>query len=93
MRQIFYLYFIYDHSIMTIVKTIAIGQFKAKCLGILEQVRSKKEGIIVTKRGIPVAQVLPLIREQKSVREELLGTILFEKDIISPLEEPWEAEL
>lgn len=78
---------------MTIVKSVAIGQFKAKCLGLLEQVRSRKEGIIITKRGLPIAQVLPLLREQKSVRDELQGTILFEKDIVSPLDEPWEANL
>ena len=75
------------------MKSIAIGQFKAKCLGVLEQVRSQRTGIIITKRGVPIAQVLPLLREQKSVREELRGTILFEKDIVSPLEEPWEAGL
>lgn len=71
-------------------KTIAVGEFKAKCLGLLERVRSKKEGLIITKRGKPIAQILPFSpKEKKDPREVLRGTLLFEKDIVSPLGEPW----
>lgn len=73
------------------MKAIAIGEFKARCLGLLEEVRSKKEGLIITKRGEPIAEILPLKRERKGIREELKGSILFEKDIISPIDEIWEA--
>ena len=71
-------------------KSIAVGEFKARCLRLLEEVRSKKDNLIITKRGVPIAEVLPISRERKSARESLLGTVLFEKDIISPLDEPWE---
>lgn len=73
------------------MKTIAVGEFKARCLRLLEDVRSKREGLVITKRGVPIAEVLPLKRERKGAREELLGTVLFEKDIISPLDEVWGA--
>lgn len=71
-------------------KMIAVGNFKAKCLGLLEEVRTKREGLIITKRGVPIAEVLPISKERKNAREELRGTVLFEKDILSPLNESWE---
>ena len=41
------------------MKTIAVAKFKATCLSILEHVRKTGEPILITKRGIPLAQVLP----------------------------------
>ena len=40
-------------------KTIAISEFKPTCLAVLERVRRTREGVIITRRGLPVAQVLP----------------------------------
>ena len=39
-------------------RTIAATEFKAKCLGILEDL--EPGGIVVTKHGRPVAKVLPI---------------------------------
>jgi len=38
---------------MTIVmkQTIAAGEFKSKCLGLLEEVRQQRKEITITKRG------------------------------------------
>jgi prevent-host-death family protein len=41
------------------VKEIAISEFKAKCLAILEQVRKTRRPIRVTRFGEPVAEVVP----------------------------------
>ncbi len=41
------------------VKTIAISEFKATCLAVLEQVRRTGSPIIVTRRGKPIAEVIP----------------------------------
>lgn len=41
------------------MKEIAISEFKAKCLGILEQVRKTRTPIRVTRFGKPVAEVIP----------------------------------
>lgn len=40
------------------VKTIGAAEFKAKCLAILDEVDA--EGIIITKRGKPVARLVPV---------------------------------
>ncbi|MBI4705329.1 MAG: type II toxin-antitoxin system Phd/YefM family antitoxin, partial [Deltaproteobacteria bacterium] len=41
-------------------KTIAAGQFKAKCLALLDEVAEHAESYVITKRGRPVARVVPL---------------------------------
>ena len=41
------------------MKEVAISQFKAKCLGILEEVRKTRKPIRVTRFGKPVAEVVP----------------------------------
>jgi prevent-host-death family protein len=40
-------------------KHIAAGEFKAKCLGILDEVSETCQEVIVTKRGRPIAKVVP----------------------------------
>ena len=42
----------------TAEKTIAASEFKAKCLKILE--RLDPPGVIITKRGRPIAKVIPI---------------------------------
>ncbi len=41
------------------METIAISKFKATCLAILERVRKTGESYLITKRGVPIAQVVP----------------------------------
>lgn len=38
---------------------MAISEFKARCLAVIERVRRTGEPVLVTKRGVPVAQVVP----------------------------------
>ena len=73
------------------MKSIAVGEFKAHCLRLLEEVRTRNEGLVVTKRGTPIAEVLPFRKKRKKAREELLGSVTFEKDIISPVGETWKS--
>ena len=41
------------------MRTMAAGEFKAKCLAVMDEVNSTGEPVLVTKRGKPVARVLP----------------------------------
>ena len=41
------------------MKEVAISEFKAKCLALLEQVRRTKQPIQITKFGEPVAEIVP----------------------------------
>jgi prevent-host-death family protein len=39
---------------------MGVGEFKARCLALIEEVRLENTGILLTKRGKPMARVLPL---------------------------------
>lgn len=41
------------------MEKIAVSKFKATCLAILERVRKTGESYVITKRGVPIAQVVP----------------------------------
>jgi len=71
-------------------KTIPAGKFKAHCLKLLDEVAATREPLIITKFGKPVAQVVPLPARQK-LFGALKGSVLWEGDIISPLDVEWEA--
>lgn len=48
------------------MRSIPAGEFKAKCLAILDEVNSTGEPVLITKRGKPVARVdVPIPRETK----------------------------
>jgi prevent-host-death family protein len=70
--------------------TIPAGEFKAKCLKLLDQVAETREPLVITKHGKPVAQVVPI-----SVQEDFIGSmrgsVLYMGDIISPIDVEWEA--
>ena len=70
--------------------TIAAGEFKAKCLKLLDQVAQKRETLVITKHGKPVAQVMPM-PAKKNIVGAMRGSVLWEGDIISPIDVEWEA--
>ena len=72
-------------------KTIPAGEFKAKCLRILDEVNRSREPVTVTKRGKPVARIVSIAQKQ-SAFGSMAGTVLTEIDIVSPVDEPWDAE-
>lgn len=69
---------------------ISVTEFKAKCLEILREVNEDHVSYIITKHNKVVAEVNP----PQSVDQEnpLKGTILYEGDLISSVEENWEAD-
>jgi prevent-host-death family protein len=77
------------------MKEIAISEFKAKCLGILEEVRKTRKPIRVTRFGKPVAEVVPPTPEQqpKNWLGCMAGTGVILGDIVGPTGslEDWEA--
>lgn len=75
------------------MKRIPISEFKAHALATVDRVARTKDGVIITKRGKPVAQVIPFQQpKSKSRPGSLAHTLVFEKDIVSPLgADAWEA--
>ncbi|NKB65898.1 MAG: type II toxin-antitoxin system prevent-host-death family antitoxin [Candidatus Latescibacteria bacterium] len=74
------------------MKNVAISEFKAHALRILDEVARTGEEIVVTKRGNPVARVVPYCNVAPNEPGKLADALVFEEDIVSPLgEELWEA--
>jgi prevent-host-death family protein len=69
------------------MQEVAISEFKAKCLALLEQVRKTKKPLRITRRGKPVAEIVPPSLETKS--GDWLGSMAdsfdITGDIISPV--------
>lgn len=80
---------------MSLEKKIGVGEFKAHCLRLFEEVRRGQRRYTITRHGLPIARVVPARLPRKARGRKpvapLRGTILFEQDVITPLDEPWEA--
>ncbi len=70
--------------------TIGAGDFKAKCLQLLDDVAAHRQSLIITKRGKPVAKLVPIPPETE-LFGALAGSILAETDIVTPVDTEWEA--
>ena len=70
-------------------KVIPAGKFKAECLAILDEVEETKEAVVVTKRGKPVAMVVPY--KEKNA-ESLRNSVKFHGDVIGPILDLWDVE-
>ncbi len=76
------------------MKTVPAGQFKQTCLRLLDEVRATGEPIVVTKRGIPVAQLAPLPADpQSDWLGTLRGTARASDDLVAPAVEEGEWEV
>lgn len=76
------------------MQEIAISEFKAKCLAVLERVRSTKKPIRVTRFGKPVAEVVPptVVEQRSSWIGSMKNSMRIKGDIVSPAtdEHEWE---
>ena len=72
------------------MKKIAAGEFKARCLMLMEDVRSTREPLIITKRGKPVAKLVPADDNKDDFIGRLEGVFRIVGDIESPID-GWES--
>jgi len=80
-----------DHIFVTMKRNptrIGAGEFKAKCLALLDEVSESGRHVVITKRGRPVAEIVP-VRDLPSLE----GSIVREGDLVSPLDESWNVGL
>lgn len=66
------------------VKKIAAGAFKANCLAIMDEVRAKRETVVITKRGKPVAKLVPVEAHSDDLFDSLRGKVIIVGDVVSP---------
>jgi prevent-host-death family protein len=73
------------------MKTLSVSEFKATCSSVLEQVRRDRRSVLLTKRGVPIAEIVPVKTKEKAV--PLKASLKFMRDIASPVaEDEWEVQ-
>lgn len=73
-------------------RRIGASEFKAKCLQLLDEVQRSRKEILITKRGRPVARLVPADETTAPVFGRMKGTIEICGDIISRTGERWDAD-
>lgn len=72
---------------------IAVGKFKVHCLELLREVQTRHKELILTKRGRPVAKVVPIEEEPPA---DILGCMKgkgrITGDIVGPIGVKWDAD-
>ena len=54
------------------MRTMAVGEFKAKCLAVMAEVNATGQPVLVTKRGKPLARVMPFTEQTAEETPELI---------------------
>ena len=72
-------------------RTISAAEFKATCLDVLDRVAETGLNVVITKRGKPVARVVPMVNKPRSLVGTMKDEIEIRGDIISPLSVRWKA--
>ena len=75
-------------------REIPAGEFKAKCLKLMDDVAVTGEELVITKRGKPVARLVPAMEEHPPLFGSMRGTVKILGDIIEPIwERRWEEQM
>ena len=80
----------YGHGYDDGMKTIAAGKFKDTCLQTLDEVAVSRTPVVITKRGRPVAKLVPIAATTRA--RSLVGSIIFESGDPYSTGEVWDAE-
>jgi prevent-host-death family protein len=66
------------------MKKIAAGSFKTHCLALMDEVQAKRETIVITKRGKPIAKLVPIGKPTDDIYGFFADKGAIVGDIISP---------
>ena len=73
------------------MKRIAAGSFKVHCLAVMDEVQAKRESVLITKHGKPVAKLVPADQNTDDIYNFLAGKGAITGDVVSPAiaQEEW----
>ena len=64
---------------------MAASEFKARCLRVMEEVRTGRESVLITKKGRPVARIVPAEKPREDIFGCLKGVVEITGDIEAPV--------
>lgn len=74
------------------MKTVKASEFKAKCLKLMDEVAETGEEVVITKNGKPVTRLVPYRTPIASLFGAHRGRIHSTGDVVSPVDESWDAD-
>jgi prevent-host-death family protein len=76
------------------MKTIPAGEFKTHCLRIMDDVKKRRQPVLITKKGVGVAKLVPIEDTGRDVFNCLAQEMEIVGDIEAPLVDPkvWEVD-
>ena len=76
------------------VEEMPISKFKATCLSVVERVRKTRTPILITRHGVPVAQIIPPQpgKRPKNWLGSMAGSVTILGDIVGPVMDPDDFE-
>jgi prevent-host-death family protein len=78
---------------MTKNQESSVSDFKAHCSKVIEEVSKRRRPVVITKRGRPVAMLLPVpARERRTLFGFAPGFVKIHGDILEPIDADWEAQ-
>ena len=66
------------------MKKMAAGQFKIHCLTVMDEVQARRETVVITKHGKPVAKLVPVDKDSDDIYGFLRGKGEITGDVVSP---------
>ena len=66
------------------MKTMAAGSFKIHCLAVMDEVQAKRETVVITKYGKPVAKLVPADKQTDDIFGFFAGKGSITGDVVSP---------
>jgi prevent-host-death family protein len=70
------------------MKKMAAGSFKVHCLAVMDEVQAKRETVVITKHGKPVAKLVPAGKDTDDIYNFLAGRGAIRGDVVSPAISP-----
>jgi prevent-host-death family protein len=67
------------------MRKMAAGSFKIHCLAVMDEVQTKRESVLITKHGKPVAKLVPADSNTDDIYNFLAGKGTIAGDIVSPV--------
>jgi prevent-host-death family protein len=72
-------------------RSITASEFKARCLALMDDVGRTGRSVVITKRGKPVAELVPHRPRTRNAFGILKGELEITGDIMSPIDVEWDA--
>ena len=66
------------------MKTMPAGAFKTNCLAVMDEVKTKRETVVITKHGQPVAKLMPIDTAADEIFGFYSGKGSIAGDVIAP---------